>query len=243
MPVILFLFPYAGGGASSLRVFAAALPVGIQPILVTLPGRGGRFGEEAITDWRALIEVLYADLSPIVRQPYALLGHSLGALVALELAHRFRDGGHGDPVWFGASGCVAPARRAPGEDWLNCEEAHFIERLRGLDGTPAELLENRDLLELCLPALRADFHLASSYLRTVRPPLRSHLLILAGEEDDEVVVPVESLAAWRLEVSGMSRIVLYPGGHFFINDHSYAIARECANDIVNALMLKEAKHA
>ena len=188
------------------------------------------------------MDQLADELLPDAREPYALFGHSLGALVALELAHRFRSVGCNNLVWIGVSACIAPACRQRGEDWLSCEEAVFLEKLRMLGGTPAEFLENRELLDLYLPALRADFHLASTYTAVSRDPLGARMLMLAGEDDADVVSPLENLAAWAQETRGVSRTSLHPGGHFFINHQAPEIARICSDDIGAAHMLDEVAH-
>jgi surfactin synthase thioesterase subunit len=241
--VTLFLLPHAGDGGTCLRSLVAALPAWVKPVPVTLPGRGGRFREPVITEWSTLIDVLAEELRPDAGRPHAMFGHSLGALVALELAHRFRDTGCSDPIWFGASGCIAPSRRKPGENWLTCDDARFIHRLRTLNGTPPELLENPDLMELYLPALRADFHLAASYIAAARTPLQSRLLVLGGDRDDEVVVADGNPGGWEQEIAGANRVSLYPGDHFFINDHATRIARQCGDDLTAALLLDEVRYA
>jgi surfactin synthase thioesterase subunit len=240
--VNLFLLPYAGGTGASFKSFVAGLPSWVRPIPVTLPGRGVRFRDPALTDWPELVDQLANELIGDARQPYALFGHSLGALVALELAHRFRSLGCHDLVWLGVSACVAPACRERGEDWLACEENVFLDKLRTLGGTPAELLENRELLDLYLPALRADFHLASTYAALSRDPLGARMLILAGEDDADVVSPPNNLTVWAQETTGVHRTSLHPGGHFFINNQAPQIARICSDDIGAALMLDEVAH-
>jgi len=240
--VNLLLLPYAGGTAASFKSFIAALPNWVRPIPVTLPGRGVRFRDPVLTYWPELVHQLANELIDDARQPYALFGHSLGALVALELAHCFRSLGCHDLLWLGVSACAAPASRNRGEDWLACEEAVLLDKLRTLGGTPAELLENRELLDLFLPALRADFHLASTYAALPRDPLGARMLILAGEDDADVVFPTKNLTDWAQETRGVSRTSLHPGGHFFINHQAPQIARICSDDIGAALMLDAVAH-
>lgn len=237
--VNLFLLPYAGGTGASFKSLMTGLPNWIRPIPVTSPGRGARFREPVIANWSELVAQLADELIGDADQPYALFGHSLGALVALELAHSFHSAGCRNLIWLGVSACVAPARRTQGENWLICEDDVFLDKLRYLGGTPVELLENRELLDLYLPALRADFHLASTYSASPRSPLSARMLVLAGEDDRDVVSPRENLAAWAQETAGVSRITLHPGGHFFIKEQAPHIARICGEDIAAALMLDE----
>jgi surfactin synthase thioesterase subunit len=216
--VNLLLLPYAGGGAGAFHDWKARLPSWINPVPLNLPGHGARHGEAVLRDWPSLIDRLAAEIRPYLAQPFAIFGHSMGALVGLELSHAIRERTGRTPFWFGASGCKAPARRDREPDWLTCPEDDVLQELRRLGGTPAEVFASRELLDLVLPTLRADFHLCGTYERSPRRlPLASPLLVLSGTGDKISQVP-ENLSDWSLEFSGPHRIEMIEGGHFFIAD-------------------------
>ena len=111
-PLTLLCLPYSGASAMVYSRWRRKLPqwLALQP--VELPGRGARFGEPLHTDMRGLARQLAAELQPTLRTPYALFGHSLGALLACELAHALRALGCDEPVALFASGTAAPSMRA-----------------------------------------------------------------------------------------------------------------------------------
>ena len=113
----------------------------------------------------ALIDTLLVELAERLDddEPFAVFGHSMGALVGLELIHALRARHGLAPVWFGASASLAPSRRNWETHWLDCTHEAMVARLRELGGTPVELLDDRDFIDFVLPALRVDFHLCGTY--------------------------------------------------------------------------------
>src|SRR5262249_13687929 len=110
----LFCFPYAGGGASVFRGWADGLPASVEVCPVQLPGRGTRFREPAFTRLPPLIEALAESLRPHLDRPFAFFGHSLGALVAFELARYLHQHQGREPVRLFVSGCGGPQTRGQG---------------------------------------------------------------------------------------------------------------------------------
>src|SRR5215213_10719856 len=88
--IVLFCFPYAGGGASVFRDWIGALGSSVEVCPVQLPGREGRFREPAFTRLAPLVDSLVESLGSHLDRPFALFGHSLGALIAFEFARRLR---------------------------------------------------------------------------------------------------------------------------------------------------------
>ncbi|WP_019099833.1 thioesterase II family protein, partial [Pseudomonas putida] len=155
--------------------------------------------------------------------PYALLGHSLGALLAFELAHELQALGCPSPLALFACGTAAPTRREDydGKDWREPKsDAELISELRELQGTPEEVLANAELMSLTLPTLRADFLLCGTYAYRQRPALQCPLHVLGGVDDR---ASEEQLQAWRKETQGDFSLQMFPGGHFFIHEHEDAV--------------------
>jgi surfactin synthase thioesterase subunit len=220
--VQLVCLPYAGAGAAVYRGWQALLPDWIELITPELPGRGLRQAEPAVQDWSRLIDIVMASVCPRLRAPLALFGHSMGALVAIELAHALRASGRPTPLWVGASGCVAPQRRKLDLTWRDCPDETLVAELRSLGGTPPEVLGSPDLLELVLPTVRADFHLCGSYRSARRLPLDCPLLVLGGVRDP-ISRPHDNLSAWSQETKGPCRVELIDGGHFFIHENELSV--------------------
>ncbi|RWU21416.1 thioesterase [Pseudomonas alkylphenolica] len=217
--VTLLCLPYSGASAMVYSRWRRKLPAWLDVRPVELPGRGTRMGEPAQTDLLALARQLASEQRLAASQPYALLGHSLGALLAFELAHELQALGCPSPLALFASGTAAPSRREDydGGEWREPKsDAVLIEELRALNGTPEEVLANRELMSLTLPVLRADFLLCGRYVYRQRPPLHCPLHVLGGEDDRATDA---QLLAWRQESLGDFSLEMFPGGHFFIHAH------------------------
>ena len=151
----------------------------------------------------------------------------------VELAHAIQTRFHRKPTWFGAAGCIAPSRRKPELDWLSCPTAEVVERLHKLGGTPLEVLDNQELLDLLMPMLRSDFHLCGTYRPQKRRPLDLPFLVLGGTKD-EASQPAENLTDWSIETAGTFRSEMIDAGHFFIDTNRANVTELVAREIENA---------
>ncbi|RON38147.1 thioesterase [Pseudomonas frederiksbergensis] len=194
----------------------------LQP--VELPGRGARFDEPLHTDMRALAMQLAKELRPTLKAPYSLFGHSLGALMACELAHAFRALGCPEPVALFASGTAAPTMRADYDRGFAepKTDAELIDQLRTLNGTSEEVLANEELMSLTLPILRADFLLCGRFQPVQRPLLKCPVHVLGGTTDKATT---EQLIGWSKETHGSFSVDMLAGGHFFIHEHEAKVLR------------------
>jgi len=181
---------------------------------VELPGRGVRSGEPLTTDLCALAGMLAEEIEDAINGPYALFGHSLGSLLAFELAHALRERAAPPPLVLFASGGEAPSVRDDRELAKPRSDAELIADLRDYQGTPEEVLADAELMALVLPVLRADFLLAGTYAYRPRPALACPVHVLAGTADD---LDRPALEAWGRETSGGFVIDLFEGDHFFLH--------------------------
>lgn len=214
----LLCLPYSGASAMVYSRWRRKLPAWIEVRPVELPGRGARLAEPLSTDLAALARQLASEQSLAAHRPYAILGHSLGALLACELAHELQALGCPPPVALFACGTAAPSRREgyDGPEWREPKsDAELIRDLRDLQGTSEEVLANEELMALMLPILRADFLLCGRYVYRQRPPLRCPLHVFGGADDR---ASEEQLLAWRQESQGEFSLTMFPGGHFFIHE-------------------------
>lgn len=210
----LFCLPFAGGGASAYRLWAAAVPSWIEVCPIQLPGREDRYREPAFTNLIGLSRALARELAPFLDKPFALFGHSLGALLAFETARALRQADAPSPraLFLAAYPAPhAPQARAPIH---HLPDAEFIEEMRRLQGTPDAVLENRELMEFVLPILRADFQACDTYACTPEPPLAGPFFVFGGTEDAEV--GEAGLERWREQTAGSFDLQMLPGTHFFV---------------------------
>ncbi|MGY4527847.1 thioesterase II family protein [Pseudomonas sp. UBA4617] len=214
----LLCLPYSGASAMVYSRWRRKLPAWLQVRPVELPGRGTRMAEPLHTNLQVLARQLAAEQRLATSAPYVLLGHSLGALLAFELAHELQALGSRPPMALFACGTAAPTRREDYErnNWREPKgDAELISELRELQGTPEEVLANAELMSLTLPILRADFLLCGSYAYRQRPALQCPLHVLGGVDDR---ASDEQLQAWRQETHGPFSLQMFPGGHFFIHE-------------------------
>ncbi|MER5640602.1 alpha/beta fold hydrolase [Kitasatospora sp. NPDC002227] len=215
----LFCLPPAGAGPSFYRRWANRLPADVELRAVHLPGREARFSEPLLTDYPSALAELYAAMRPELDRPYALFGHSMGALFAHGLALTAARLGERGPEQLLLSGCGGPGTEPPKPGRAGWSDEEFVADLRTMGGTSEEVLANPELLELLLPVLRADFTLCDSYL--AEPPsgplLHCPLTLLGGEEDH---YSAEDIARWTVVTAGASTQHAFPGGHFYLAGES-----------------------
>ena len=212
----LFCFPYAGGSASIFRMWSAMLPPEIEVCAVQLPGRENRVRELPLTQLNLLIQVLTEAFLPYLNMPFAFFGHSMGALVSFELARQLRRQNYPTPLHLFVSAHRAPQIRNFSPPIHQLPETLFVEKLRLLNGTASEVLEDDELMQLLQPTLRADFAICETYSYTTEDPLVCPISAFGGLYDDEV--SYNDLAAWHEQTSSLFTLHILPGNHFFLHN-------------------------
>lgn len=225
----LFCFPYAGGTALIYRNWAGLLPPTVQVIPVELPGRGARFKELPFTSMPALIEVLAEMIMPLLDTPFAFFGHSMGAVIAFELARCLRSEYDRRPQSLFPSGRRAP--QIPDTDPITYDlpRDEFIEELKRIGGTPKEVLEHAELIEIMIPLLRADFQLIQTYKYVADAPLRCPIIAYGGLEDDEETRDL--LSGWKEQTSSRFKLQMLAGDHFFLQSSEALLLRFLAREL------------
>ena len=211
----LFCFPYAGGGALSFRNWPGELPSTVEVCLIELPGRGMLLNEPPFTQLALLVEGIAQSILPYINKPFAFFGHSMGGLTSFEVA-RFLRRLHGrGPFHLFVSGRRAPQIPDSSPSIHALPDTDFIEELRRLNGTPEEVLANRELMQLVLPALRADFAVLETYIYQPELPLNCPITVFGGLQDPEV--DYEMLEAWQKQTTAAFSMQMFLGDHFFIH--------------------------
>nr|WP_315465840.1 alpha/beta fold hydrolase [uncultured Rhodoferax sp.] len=225
----LLCFPCAGAGASMYAPWRKSSPAGLDIRPVELPGRGSRMGEPFALRLDDLVDQLALELHDQVCRPYALFGHSLGGLVAYALAHALVGMGVAAPVALCISGTAAPGWRDVQRYRALREPAQLKEELRHLNGMPAELLDNQELMDLVLPVLAADFRLCADWTDVARRPLACPIHVFGGKGDPRV--SEAALAAWQQQTEGHFSLDMFDGDHFYLRQHQSALLQrlqDCA---------------
>lgn len=229
----LFCFPYAGGGASIFQPWSQSLPPEIQVCAVQLPGRENRMMERPYRHTGPLVEAMAPALAPYLDLPFAFFGHSLGALIAFELARRLGKHQGLWPIHLFVSGHRAPQlldRLTPLHD---LPEAEFIRKVRLMNGTHEEVFQNAELLKLVLPLLRADFEMAETYAYSAGEPLDCPISAYGGVEDGDA--SREELLDWRQQSLRTFALRMFPGNHFFLHSARTLVLQAITSELLRAL--------
>jgi surfactin synthase thioesterase subunit len=228
----LFCFPYAGAGTSVFHGWAEHLPPGMALCPVRLPGRETRLREPPFDRMDHLMEALAHAIAPYLDKPLALFGHSLGAVIAFELA-RLLPASPACLAGLFVSGARAPQLRRDYVPPPPPSDDELIEELRRLDGIPQELLEHRELMQLALPALRADTALYRNYVYRDGPPLNCPIRAYGGSEDERI--DRRHLEPWAAQTTQSFQLEMLPGGHLFPRTHQAEFLKALACDLAALL--------
>lgn len=223
----LFCLPHAGGSASSYRSWQGGVPgVAVQP--VQPPGRESRLREAGHETMTPLVdELTTVVLDAADGEPYAVYGHSLGALVLFELLREIRRRGGPEPVTAIVSGCVAP--HCLDEDRTGVRTMPtpaLVDMLRRLGGTPSWLLDDPACLDMILPAVRADFSVKESYTYRPEPPLTVPVTVLSSDADPRATDALQR--RWREQTTASCTVRTLTGGHFAVFEQPTLVKRHLA---------------
>jgi medium-chain acyl-[acyl-carrier-protein] hydrolase len=213
--VRLYCFPHAAGAPLLYKDWPAGLPVGVEMNAILLPGRGKRLREPLYRRMKPLVRDLIEVLLPELNgERFVLFGHSLGGLIAYELAQTLRAEMQPPAALF-VSACHAPQRVQDSERLHDLPRVELLTSVQRLNGIPPELLAEEELIDLMLPTLRADLAVYESYDYQDRDPLTCPLIVCGGQDDLRVTPP--ELAEWRAQAAGDYEFHLFAGDHFYLN--------------------------
>jgi medium-chain acyl-[acyl-carrier-protein] hydrolase len=215
------------------RGWGNSLPGELEVCPVQIPGRESRLREQPFTRLEPMVQALVEGLQPYFDLPFLFFGHSMGAAISFELARELRRRGATLPRHIFVSGRRAPHLPAREEPIHQLPEPEFIEKLRELNGTPEEVLQHQELMQLLIPLLRADFGVNEEYAFTPEEPLTVGISAFGGLGD--VDVTREDVMAWQQHTTGRFRARMLPGDHFFINSQRDVVLEAVTRDLAEIL--------
>jgi medium-chain acyl-[acyl-carrier-protein] hydrolase len=231
----LFCFPYAGGTAAVYNHWAAEFPDTVGVCAVELPGRRLRRRELPARRMKPLVEAVADGLRPYTDLPFAFFGHSMGALLAFEVARALHHSGRPGPRAVFLSAAAAPHLPRGGPRLSQLPDDAFLEEVRAYGGTPEALLAEPEVMRLFLPTLRSDFELFETYVYEHRPgPALACPVHLYGGDRDERVSP-DRVAAWRDLVPEVAGVRTFPGGHFFLHEARHLLTEAIGAELAALL--------
>ena len=216
------------------REWPRKLPRNVQVVSVQLPGRESRWNEPPCQEMSAVVEQIAAGLGPILDLPFGIFGHSMGAMVAFELARALESEGHRVLHLF-VSAVRAPQEPDPDPPLHRMADAELISHLKKLNGIPKIILEHPDLIELTLPALRADLKAYETYSYRAGEPLDCPVSVYGGYDDAKA--PPDSLVGWRIQTRKEFSMRLFPGDHFFLETARDALLQQILTDLMRSFGL------
>jgi surfactin synthase thioesterase subunit len=209
------------------------LPEELDVCLVHLPGHGGNVGKRPFTSLPALLAEIADRISPLIGIPYALYGHSMGALISFELAQELRRRQGATPQHLFVSGCNAPQLPRKEPVTFNLPKDEFLRELRRLKGTPAEVLESPELMVLFMDVLRAEFEMVQTYKYISGEPLSCPITVYGGLAD--AYVSAEGCQAWKQQTSAICKVRMFKGDHFFIRNLDQDFIHMLGTDILQTI--------
>ncbi len=223
-PLRLWCFPFAGGGAAVWHAMAGALAGGAEVRAARLPGRETRHAEAPCPRLADLVAALSADIAAEAHQPYALWGHSFGALLAFEVTRCLRALRAPAPAALIVSGARAPHLPPPQPLLHPMNPRDFVAELeRRYGAIPDEIRAHPEFVALLLPPLRADMEAYETHRVLPAPPLAVPVLALGGEQDR--MVSRADVLAWRAHTADIFEADFFSGGHFFPQEQLADVAR------------------
>ena len=219
----LLCLPYAGGGAVAVfRSWRGQLAPVAEVCPLELPGRGARMAEQPFRRVRELAVNLASGVEAYGGEPLAVLGHSLGALLAFEMVRELRRRGMPSPVHLFVSSRRGPRLPEIDPALRDLPDGAFVEQMqRRYHAIPDEVLREPELLQMLLPTLRADFEMLETYEYADEQPLDCPITAIGGLDDTRA--PLEALEAWAGETTGPFQLKRFPGGHFYFRQANTAL--------------------
>jgi surfactin synthase thioesterase subunit len=227
----LFCLPHAGGSASYFFPMSRSLAPAVEVLPVQYPGRQDRRFERCVEDLHELADLVFEAIRGLTDRSVAFFGHSMGAALAFEVSLRMEAKLGVSPRHLIVSGRRAPSTSRVEQVHLR-DDNGIVAELRDLSGTTDDMLGDTDILRMILPAIRADYRAIETYRGRPDDAVRAPITVLTGDTDPRV--SLAEAHQWRAHTTGTSEVLVFPGGHFYLND--------CRNDVngIVARILDEA---
>ncbi|NVB42934.1 thioesterase [Pseudenhygromyxa sp. WMMC2535] len=214
--VKLICLPHAGASPRAFYPWVDDLPESVELMPVCLAGRAGRMDEPLAESIEKIVAPLARAVSPLIEGRVVFFGHSLGALLAVELVFELRRRGLRLPQLLVVSGRMVPGaeRRLKVHTLPDRHLVREVQRIYG--GIPREILVEPAMLKRTLPILRADLSVNETYEPAHQErPLECSLLALGGTDDPHVTGT--ELEMWRDQTTAHFDCAQFQGGHFYLS--------------------------
>ncbi|MFJ4473181.1 thioesterase II family protein [Streptomyces sp. NPDC089424] len=220
-------FPHAGGSATYFHALSEALSPELDVLAVQYPGRQERRAEGCVENFAELADLTYAALRRCEDgRPTVFFGHSMGSVLAFEVARRRQDDMGTPPAWLLASGYPPPSLLRGGTVHRRDDDG-LVDELRSVNGTDPVYLENKHLRASILFAVRGDYTAIETHPRLTGVRLDCPLTMLVGDDDPHTTTA--EAEAWREHTTGDFSLRVFQGGHFYLDQYGQEV-----NDIISS---------
>jgi len=208
------------------------LPGEIELVAVQLPGRESRVKEAFIASMDDLIGGIVEAITPLVNKPYAIFGHSFGALNGFEVIRELRRRGLNQPFLFIPAGRQGPQLKPKKPPIASLPQEAFIEELRKEYGDHiGPILDSAELRDVFIPQIHADFALSETYRFRGGQPVDCPIVALGGVDEEDL--EAHELNAWSAQTNRRFRSQRLPGDHFFIRESQELVIEVIRREIVS----------
>lgn len=227
----LICLPYAGGSGAIFYKWKEKLSPSIELINIELKGRGWRCGEEFYENIYEAVSDIYKQIQEEIDDDYAILGHSMGSLLAYELYYFIEKANAKKPKHIFFMGLAAPNLIKHEKIIHELDDIEFIKEVKELGGINETVMENRELIEFFIPIIKNDIRIFENYKYIdKRDKICCDISVLNGKDD---CITIEEILGWQKHTSRKCKMYMVNGNHFFINDYLDEVA-QLINNIVSA---------
>ena len=229
--VNLFCLPYAGGSAYSYKGFLKSSPNFLEIFFLELSGRGIRAKEPLLKSLDHMVDDLMLQIKPKVAEPYAIYGHSMGALLGYLLTKRMIEAGNPAPLHLFFTGCTGPSVNDIDRGRHLLPQDQFIQKLRELNGSPEEILSDPILMAYFEPIIRSDFEAVDNYEYEESEPFSDLPITIINGLNEKATY--EHGMAWQKETTEKIDFRQFPGKHFFIYEYQHELMKIITNKLIH----------
>jgi pyochelin biosynthesis protein PchC len=234
--VSLICFPHAGGSATYYSWLARSLAPEIELVAIQYPGRQDRRFEECIDNIPEFSDRIFEALNPWTERPFAFFGHSMGAILAFEVARRFEATMDTAPLRLFASGRRAPSRQRS-DNIHQRDDRGLIAELRRVGATDERVLADEELLATILRVIRADYRAIETYSCPPGAVVACPVTALVGDADPQATI--DEASAWSEHCTGEFDLRVFPGGHFYLDSCRTQVAHLLSTSLTTTALLAD----
>lgn len=232
----LFCLPYAGASASIYNKWQNEFGKLIEVQPIQLPGRENRYEEKYDTNVKDLVQNISVGIEQFLDKPFAIFGHSMGAILAYELSCEIYKRYAKKLTALFVSACRCPEQMSDYKPIIhNLPDDEFFKAVQGYNGIHPEFLQSKEFIQYFIPILRNDFKTVETYTYEKKSQLECPIIAYCGINDSNILT--DQVIKWQDYTSDKFSYKIFEGDHFFINKFTKDICQDIEKNLMNILEL------